>query len=278
MRRTWDWSDFKSWQGEFRNLLSDLVTPKLVCAFRSNPPEYVVGDDLNWLDTLISDQRDICVSSKQVLAERIVERYDAMRAYHGARPFEPAHYQKQGLVVLDGPARVTEFRTFLDTIGLSVEPDRLSEAVLRVGTDLREGRIFFEANADFLLRHCGHYMLYGSEYINAIAAQISERHRAALQRIGVPTVFVCDVPLRLISDGQIEDYAGMALQSLFMAELNDGFEHAGEHDPSGLMIRENLPPDCIVGHFHPDRLFDPYTQTWVRGTRVGATKSLHDRT
>ena len=264
MERVWLWSEFETWADAFRELLSDVLTPSVFQAFDDHPPEYVVGDDLGWLDTIIAAQTGQLTSVKHLLASRIEASYDAMRAFHGARPIDPTDYRAEGLKVLDGPSKVADLTRLFAVAGHAVSDEVLQRAVETVGTDCRAGRIYFEANSRFLQGHCGHYMLYGSEYPNAIAAHISERHRAVLRHVGVPTVFVCNVPLDFVRHGQIADYAGMALQALFVAQQDDRFEHAHEHEASGLMIQQDLPADCIVEHFHPTRLFDPYRQLWDR--------------
>ncbi|MEZ0472437.1 hypothetical protein [Luteimonas salinilitoris] len=264
MEHVWIWREFDSWAGHFWETLSDVLTSSVLRAFDNEPPEYVVGDDLGWLDEIVAAQTGALISTKHLLADRIEKYYGAIRAFHGARPIDPTNYRVQGLKVLDGPSKIAYLQQLFEGAGQSVSDEVLLRAVERVGTDYRAGRVYFEANSRFLQRHCGHYMLYGSEYLNAIAAHISERHRAVLRQVGTPTVFVCNVPLSTLCHGQIVDYAGMALQALFVSRQLDHFEHAGEHEASGLMIQQDLPADCIIDHFHPTRLYDPYRQVWER--------------
>lgn len=53
MKRVWHWTDFDSWRATIQQLLSDVLTPEVYELFRAQPPEYVVGDDLGWLDAII---------------------------------------------------------------------------------------------------------------------------------------------------------------------------------------------------------------------------------
>lgn len=260
--RVWHWSDFASWQGEIRELLSDVLTKRVYARFHASPPEYPACDELEWLDAIIESQTRVVSDIKVLLASRLPTRYDAIRAFHGARPVDPARYRTQGLRTLDTNEKLQDLVRLFDANGLGVSPEQLAAATAAILPDGRAGRLYFEANAAHLLRDCGHYMLYGSEFLIAIAAHISEQHRAFLRTIGTPTVFVCDVPLALVSPYQLEAYAGMALEAIFLAELGTPKDLGHEHQPSGLVIRTDLPPHCIREHFHPTRLFDPFRQSW----------------
>ena len=102
-------------------------------------------------------------------------------------------------------------------------------------------------------------MIYGSEYLLAIAAHLKGRrdYRKILKSSGMPTIFVCDIPLELLSDYTILEFAGNALAKVFQELLGgEGFEPEGGLG-SALSIRTYLPSKCIVGHYHPVVHRDP---------------------
>lgn len=110
------------------------------------------------------------------------------------------------------------------------------------------------------LRDCSHYVLYGSEYLTAIAAHLGRfrDYRQALKAHGAPTVFVCDVPLSLMREGTLREFAGIALEVVFQ-ELLDGNSDFPELWRGGAFsIRQPLSPDSIVGHCNPGALRDPF--------------------
>jgi hypothetical protein len=80
-------------------------------------------------------------------------------------------------------------------------------------------------------------------------------YRKSLKNIGVPTIFICDVPWGLISDG-----TKSSLTRTFTAEL---FRHlkTSSYRPTmidfGFSIRRLLPPSRIAGHYHPVSVRDP---------------------
>ena len=107
-----------------------------------------------------------------------------------------------------------------------------------------------------LLEYCGHYLLYGSEYLTGIAAHVKgyRDYRQVLKRFGTPTVFVCDVPLQMMGRYSLLEFSGLAIEMVFQ-EMLDGAFVSGRG--AGLCIHQKLPPECIVGHYHPVGIRDP---------------------
>lgn len=242
-------------------LLAPEVNEDVLRRFRKKPPRYVVGDDLSWLDDLIEASSGQFSDVKATLGLRLHTAFTALRGYHGARPEELRHYEERGLVPLDQPAAQRRtHKIFSDLAYGGFAAAEIDAAIAKVGTTTRAGRIYFEADRRFLQEHCAHYMLYGSEYITGIAASLSDWPpdvRQALKTIGRPTVFVCDVPLTMTHQATIEEFAGVSIQVLFERLLKPGLKHPDVGNGAGFSIRQELPPECIVGYEHPEKLFDP---------------------
>ena len=106
---------------------------------------------------------------------------------------------------------------------------------------------------------CGHYLLYGSEYLTALAANLggTRDYRRVLKERFAPTLFVCDVPLECLHPGTVTEFAGIALESIFK-ELLDGPSYAPDKRRGlAFSIRVPLESTCIVGHCHPTITRDP---------------------
>lgn len=257
----WDLNQHSTWNSVVWELISDFADARLQKAFLRSKPEYLVSDDLSWLDDLVLKLQGYEIDSKQVLADRLHRRFRAIRTCHGTSTHSLDEIYKQGL----RPLAPEEFHAQARQIFLSGEFAELSEANLlsaieAVGCKTREGHIYFEANERFLIEMCGHYMLYGSEYLTALAANLggNRDYRRVLKGRHPPTLLICDVPLELIPPRTVTEFAGIALQSIFQ-ELIDG----PAYDPikwHGLAfsIQEQLEPSCIVGHYHPSIPRDPF--------------------
>lgn len=259
----WDFGRFATWRAAIWDLIDDFAGEAVRDRFLRSPPEYVVSDDLTWLDDIVRATLGLEVDSKEELADRLTARYRALRAYHGTSATSLEPFYTQGL----RPLVVEECHQRARELFLSGQYPELSEEDLRraikvVGAETREGRVYFEANEHSLTERCGHYFLYGSEYLVAIAAHLGERrdYRRALKGLGRPTLFVCDVPMVQLRREMVLARAGIALKSVFQ-ELIDGEEYApGKWQGVGFSISTPLGPACLVGHCHPSNLQDPLTK------------------
>lgn len=258
----WDFQSLPRWRDAAWGLVSHILDERVKGAFRRDPPRYVVGDDLGWLDAIVERVTGRVVDSKSLMAAMLAERFSALRAYHATSTHDVDGFYQDGLLPLAPDAVHARAREiFLGGGCPELRPEDLERAIASVGHGLREGRVFFEANETLLVEHCGHYLLYGGEYLTAIAASLPRHrdYRQALKGVGKPTVFVCDVPLADIGGSTLLEFAGMALEFLFQ-ELLDGEEYAVDsYRGGGFSIRKPLAPGCLVGHYHPVGVRDPLT-------------------
>lgn len=243
--------------------MDDVLDQRVIEAFLSQPPEYVVGDDLSWLNEIVQRATGVELDSKTVLANRIEREFKCFRACHATRASDLTSYYRDGLRPLD-PARIQERAREIFLSGEFPElcENDLTSAIQAVGTDLRAGHVFFEANERLLIKQAGHYLLYGGEYLVALAAHLGrvQDYRQTLKRFGTPTMFVCDIPIELMSGYTIAEFAGSALEALFEHLLEgDGYERDGWRG-AGFPILHPLPAENIVGHFEPSGIRDPFKQ------------------
>lgn len=256
----WDWRDYASWRETVWALLNPIVDERVKAAFHKSPPEYLVSDDLDWLDNIIFSVTGEYEDSKEFLADKIHQHYQAFRAVHGTRNSSLTTFYEQGLLPLEPSKIHDQARSiFLDGRFPELTEEHLQTAIREVDTATRENRVYFDANEEMLLKFGGQYMLFGSEYLLCIAGALRKNRedQRLLNSIGVPVVFVCDIPLNLMSRYTILEFSGMALEIVFR-ELLDGKDF--ERDPyqgGGLSIQDQLPPECIVGHYHPEITRDP---------------------
>ncbi len=258
--RVWDWQNAGSWSETVWSLMGDVLTPAVVKTFKSSPPEYVVGDDLTWLNEIVEAETGVTVDMHEVMAERLAEHYFALRAYHGTRPLDVDSFYKYGLRPLEPShfeARAREL--FLDGSFPELSIDSIEQGIKKVGREYREGLLYFEANETHLVELCAHYMLYGSEYLSAIAANIPGQHdyKQHLKKFGTPTIFTCDIPFSHLDYALLKEFAGAALESMFTSLLDPTYQHGAKWNGAGLYIRRPLAPEFIVEHRTPSVLKDP---------------------
>lgn len=93
---------------------------------------------------------------------------------------------------------------------------------------------------EILLTDSGHYLIYGSEFINTLAMVLGCRDE--LKNIGIPTIFICNIPLQDIGSSQI---------SSIEQEINR------YSDDISIYVDE-IKPKNIIDHEHPKEIPDPY--------------------
>ena len=258
----------ESWRQRIWTLLGDYITDEVKAEFARNPPEYVVSDDLGWLDYIIFEVTGETCDIKELTADRLSREYRAFRAAHATRTNDLAQFYRAGLRCLRADEIEERARTiFLNGRFNYATEDRLQMAIddinARNASGGREGRLYFCADERSLITQTGgsgHYLVYGSEYLYCLGMRVTSEWetKKALKEIGRPTMLVCDIPMTLLRESTLREFAGMILEYLF-CELVDGL-HSHSLSPgagSALSLNVDIPPQHIVGHYHPERVYDP---------------------
>lgn len=256
----WDFNAFDTWRPTIWRLMEDVLDARVCREFERHPPEYLVGDDLSWLDAIIADATGAHTDIKTMAADRIARHFRAFRTCHATRTADVEAFYRDGLRPLDPQtAHTRAAKIFLGGQFPELSQDDLDQAIRAVGTDTREGRVYFDANERALIDHAGHYLLYGGEYLVAIAAHLPRYrdYRQCLKAFGAPTLFVCDVPFASMHSYTLLEFAGVALEYMFERLADDDFEPE-RFRGAGFSIRRPLPPEYIVGHYHPTCIRDPF--------------------
>ncbi len=249
----------ETWCESFWKASVDFLKPETRDKFVQCPPAAIYHDDLSWLEPFRWDRgRPVAMD----LVSAVTNRWRALRACHGTRTDDVCGFYRHGLLPLD-PHQVAErTKQVLQATHPDLDDRWFEEAVHSVGTRLDAGQVFLEANEEDLIATSGHYMLYGSEYGVAIAAALGGigriDYRQALKTTGRPTIFVCDIPLDLLSQHIIEELAANVAVIAFRQLVRhvDCFSDDRE-TMFGFPINQALPPSAIVGHYHPRNIPDP---------------------
>jgi hypothetical protein len=256
------------WRDRFWRMVGDVVTVDVKAEFLRAPPEYVVSDDLGWLDEIVMRVTGEAVDVKDLIALRLASEYRAFRAAHGTRTNDVGQFYERGLRILragevEGRARAI----FLDGCVGGATEERLAAAIDDIGARRpeggREGVLYLCADERSLVTRmggCGHYLVYGSEYLFCLGIGVVDRLEAkrALKSIGRPTVLVCDIPMTLMREQTLRAFGGMMAELAFCELLPGRDCHSGSPwAGTALSIPVDLPGNCIIGHYHPSIVHDP---------------------
>jgi hypothetical protein len=120
-------------------------------------------------------------------------------------------------------------------------------------TSGRHGHVYFGLDDRYLLEYCGHYLNYGSEYLLCFSAflakQIGYDLKEELGKLGMPTIFEVNMPIKRFQSAEIEQPAEDALSAWAYCIAHEKSE-PGKLDFS-IDICNSLPPENIVKHYHP---------------------------
>lgn len=57
------------------HLMADVLTPAVIEELKRSPPEYIVGDDLSWLDEIVEKVSGYVIDTQDMLAYRTSTHY-----------------------------------------------------------------------------------------------------------------------------------------------------------------------------------------------------------
>jgi len=177
--------------------------------------------------------------------------YTHIRGYHACRPIDISLYYKNGIIAAhNDKRRQAAMKVFGKSLPEIIGAEDESFAK-------EKSQVYFTAFKEELLKDSGHYLCYGSEYLISISSHfdrnISGRYHNILLQTGIPTIFICDVPIKLISTYLVDDLIA-------------------SYDPSntnlGFWIEQNLAPEFIVAHEHPQKMFDPFLRMYRKNIKM----------
>ena len=181
---------------------------------------------------------------------KTLEGYTHIRAYHGCRPLSIEGYLKNGLQKRSKNAMLSEAIGRL--AGLGLPEDVISHEFNTVWEGYHKnvgdnGGVYLDAWKTEFYNWSSHYLIYGSETINATAVALApnewlvNRYRDELKKTGKPTLIVCDVPLT-----DIQDSYRSSLEKAMPISRSAGFKVP-------YVLKEN-----IVDVLYPTELPDAY--------------------
>jgi len=179
------WSDKNVWEPRMRELMADVLDDRVFAAFHDDPPEFVVGDDLSWLDKIIRGVRGTWSDKvHDLLTEQIAENYRFVIGFHACRPISLDDYRRNGLRVCD-PNELNRIarEIFGDTAEVNAAIESLATGEGPSGysyTEHNSGSIYFGLSVEELVQSCGQYLLLW-ERIHSLHRGVPETGRRTAQ-------------------------------------------------------------------------------------------------
>ena len=166
-----------------------------------------------------------------------IHQYTHIRAYHACRPLDVHEYLTHGIVpyTKDKAKREAILR-----LGKAISEKKIAEKFDEIWYESKE-KVWLACNKRTLIEESGHYLIYGSEFLNVLAMELG--YREILKLTGFPTIFSCDIPITDLSKS--------------VAKELENYINEGEVDDASICVTQ-VDPEKIISYEHPKRVMDPY--------------------
>lgn len=167
--------------------------------------------------------------------------YTHIRAYHGCRTSNVESYIKEGIHSFSRKQACKMVKNTLTQCG--IREDEIRKCFDRHwDEDLHHyNTICLSISKKELLNESGHYLIYGSEFICGMAADLFCQYK--LKKIGKPTLLECHIDK--------QKFSRSTLQAIEDNEIKYGCWDGG------IYLLDDVSPDEIVKITYPQKIYDP---------------------
>lgn len=251
-----DWKAQATWLSPLTNWLQPYLRKGALQRLARTPREHLYLDDPGWVDRVVAavaiDEEELV----EFLADDLMAA--SLRAYHACRVLDAGRIHREGLKVNDPNVLADEARQIVaNDEELAWLRTGLEEKIATFDHRERDtNRLYVVADERPFLEWSGHYLLYGSEWIQVLLGWGAHE---ALRRRGSPTIIELDLPLNVVHSGDRTELARVLLREWGRQQVADDGQ-SPEIDFS-FILRRNVPPVWITGHSHPARIRNPFHRT-----------------
>ena len=228
------------------------------------PVEGLYIDDPEWIDRLQLELRKD--EDAETLASALGDDLlgAALRVYHACRPLDAGVFHRDGLRVNDPEALAEEFRQIVGSSEALAWMRPELEALLAENEhkDRDTGRLYVCADDRLYAKDSGHYLLYGSEWVQVV---LGFEGRPVLLERGAPTIVEIDLPLNVVHSSDRDAFARKLLHEWSRQVVED--DGRSPNLDFTFRLRRGVPAAWVVGHTHPVRICDPFELRRVRVNR-----------
>ncbi|MHA3793052.1 hypothetical protein [Sphingomonas sp. YL-JM2C] len=251
------WADQPSWYDRLSSWLAPYLGRGAQRRLTKTPAEHLYLDDLGWLARLDDVLTEPVEAVTAALAADLASA--TLRVFHGSRVANAGVFHRDGLRRRDRAALGDDIRDMLDrNPEFNWERASIEERLDRAVAEKRDAsRSYLGLDGRFLVEECGHYLLYGSEWMQGVLGWSAQ---AMLLRTGVPTLIEIGLPLQLAEHGGTNAVADRLLHEWSRQQVaRDGRSPLID---CTLTLDQDIAGEAILSHSHPRRIFDPLHHVW----------------
>lgn len=207
-----DWKRLSTWCLATEEIVPADLRPHLLSRISQSAAQFTHVDDTCLFEELYGELGDY-----ELLLDRFADKFPAafpaLRMYHGCRCLDPQSYYERGIQILNAAAATKSFADiYLDHPQLpGITPADIDAAAhpLLDSDRRRDGYAYFGLDDRHLLHRCKQYFTHGSEFLQALAANLQQRWTFDIQedlaRRGQPTVFCVRMPVNRLTYQQLRE-------------------------------------------------------------------------
>ena len=242
------WGDPQDWNWAVCRFLRDCIPQNVRSAIEGEAdPRMYFYDDTRWKGKKITGLNE--------LLKEFQRTYRTIRMFHACRTEDVDSYFRDGFLVLNADSQLKKAREIFMTDHFpQITNEHIISAARERENQGRENRLYFCLDDSELIKHAPHYLKYGSEYISVIATYLTQTTGVDCKKIlsdkGLPTIFVCDVPVPWIK----QDNIFHLLVELITWNMLEPYV-VGQEKPSidfTFTFSRSLPPSVIKSYYHPE--------------------------
>lgn len=242
--RIFIWSDYRNWTATILKLVQHSVP--------GGDYKAILLDPRGYFETM----RPAGLGNA---TERFHQVYSSIRMFHACRTDDVESYLLEGLRPLDTKHQLGRAKAlFLTNQFPKLREEDLLKETNELATQGRENRLCLVADDANLISYAGHYLIYGSEFLAALSSRLDSYKGtdclSFLRTIGIPTMFVCDIPISSVPEPQLANF----LVELIVRAVETPAYVAGDIPSIDFTFTFNhsIPARFIVSHYHPTRIYD----------------------
>lgn len=258
---TLEWKDMPTWSAYLATHFYEFFPAKLLRSAIQFDADTFYEDDLQWLLT-IGDESGTWLPDDiaEKVAREIRTSVPRVRAYHATRAHDMESFYSRGLLP-SSTESLTEMATELFS-EVGVTRDEVERAVEDRNLDDEDSTLFLSVDDRDYLTDCGHYLIYGSEFLGGIAARLHALYGPApkelLRQRGHATVFQCTIQTNSIQFQELVALVRCMLREWFQSICFE-FSESRPLDFT-FVLHSSVPPNQLERHYHPVEIVDPLEQ------------------
>jgi hypothetical protein len=251
-----------TWWRRVAAIISKTIPESVEAYLRNFPADKMYCDTLSYLEEAYTIQHQQYPENKLAeIGEELCKKFAFVRGYHGCKPFVSLDsYYSDGIQALTRQWLAQITYEVLDGHTPLEELQRLA-ACAELST--REGHIYFTSQPDVFVKDSGHYLIHGPESLSALWQRPDRTYDQRVHEVcrrytnrGIPTIFTCYVPIRMLPCDQLKGLSSILITNHFRNRSQ--IKTSGKlRDDFVFSINENLPANYIHAHHHPAVITDP---------------------